>query len=534
MSDAAILFEPEGYVTRGARLMGRQSAGAGFLRAAVAGRNGQRVWGYTPKRRSAEIFQHLVRELDPAAEPCWIPAHRLDLIEEIGTLYLPMPELSGPARLRLRAGIGAYSIVGVTHTTATHAVMDAITDLLSAPVMPWDALICTSRAVAGTVKELIEAQSAYLRWRLGAPVALTLPQLPVIPLGVHCADFAFSAEERFAARRTLGIADNELVALFVGRLSLHAKAHPHAMYVGIEEAARATASKIVLLQCGWFGNAAIEKAFKTGQAEFSPSVRAVWSDGREPYALRQAWAAGDFFVSLADSIQETFGLTPVEAMAAGLPAVVSDWNGYKDTVRDGVDGFRIPTLMPSPSFGAGYAHGFEAGTTDYDHYCAQTSRAVSVNYATLGARLRDLLGSPELRRSLGEAGRQHAREIFDWAVIMRRYQALWDELAGIRAAARQDEASQARAKEALREYPSLMDPFRAFGHYASARIAADTLLALTPGSSRAAYRELPVTRCLPSRFPSRTRWRSIFSGRLRRGPATPKASRNLPIFRSAA
>ena len=28
-------------------------------------------------------------------------------------------------------------------------------------------------------------------------------------------------------------------------------------------------------------------------------------------------------------------------MAAGLPVVVSDWDGYRDTVRDGVDGFRI-------------------------------------------------------------------------------------------------------------------------------------------------------------------------------------------------
>ena len=34
---------------------------------------------------------------------------------------------------------------------------------------------------------------------------------------------------------------------------------------------------------------------------------------------------------------------PVEAMASGLPVIVSDWDGYKETVRDGVDGFRIPT-----------------------------------------------------------------------------------------------------------------------------------------------------------------------------------------------
>ena len=47
------------------------------------------------------------------------------------------------------------------------------------------------------------------------------------------------------------------------------------------------------------------------------------------------------FCSLPDSVEETFGIVPIEAMAAGLPVVVSDWDGYKDTVRDNVDGFEF-------------------------------------------------------------------------------------------------------------------------------------------------------------------------------------------------
>ena len=30
-------------------------------------------------------------------------------------------------------------------------------------------------------------------------------------------------------------------------------------------------------------------------------------------------------------------------MAAGRPIVVSDWNGYKELLEDGVQGFKIPT-----------------------------------------------------------------------------------------------------------------------------------------------------------------------------------------------
>jgi hypothetical protein len=38
---AVILFEPDGYVLSGEKLMGRQAAGNAFLRAAVARRQGQ-------------------------------------------------------------------------------------------------------------------------------------------------------------------------------------------------------------------------------------------------------------------------------------------------------------------------------------------------------------------------------------------------------------------------------------------------------------------------------------------------------------
>lgn len=39
-------------------------------------------------------------------------------------------------------------------------------------------------------------------------------------------------------------------------------------------------------------------------------------------------------------------------MAAGLPVVVSDWDGHRDTVVDGENGFRIPTYaLPAGSGG---------------------------------------------------------------------------------------------------------------------------------------------------------------------------------------
>ncbi len=490
MTTAAILFEPDGYVVSGPRLMGRQAAGNTFLRAAVAGRGNEPLYAYTPLRRSAEVFSKLVQEIDPRAIARWIPANRLDLVSQLGTLYIPGPGLDTAARLRLRAGAAAYSLMGVTHTTASHRAMDGITGVLSAPVMPWDALICTSAAVAGTVKVLLESELEYLRWRFNNDIKLTLPQLPIIPLGVHCDDFIFSANERAAARQHLGIQEDEVMALFVGRLSFHAKAHPHTMYAGLQTAATRTSQKIVLVQCGWFANDTIKKSFFDGAAQFCPNVRALFTDGREADTRRRSWAAADLFVSLSDNIQETFGLTPIEAMAASLPVVVSDWDGYKEAVREGVDGFRIPTWMPPPNLGEGLARAHEAGIENYDFYCGLTCQTISMDMDVLANRLSDLISNPTLRYKFGEAGRARAREVYDWSVVYRQYQSLWDHLAELRRVAHNDPSQLAFLNAAPRSAPGRLDPYRSFGHYPSRLISPQTQVISTSDGGRTTYEQL--------------------------------------------
>ena len=107
--------------------------------------------------------------------------------------------------------------------------MDALAELITAPVQPWDAVICTSTAVKDNVSRLLQAQVNYLQARLGVS-RVVLPLLPVIPLGVHTADFAYTPDQKAAARAALSMSPNTLVVLFMGRLSFHAKAHPLAMY----------------------------------------------------------------------------------------------------------------------------------------------------------------------------------------------------------------------------------------------------------------------------------------------------------------
>jgi glycosyltransferase involved in cell wall biosynthesis len=464
----AILFDPDGFLLTGAKLMGRQSAGDGFLRAAVKARGTEPLYCCAPRPEAAEAFSRRVTELDPQAQVRWIVAGRLEQLAERRVLYRPDPGIGIAAYARLRVGSGRYSLCGVTHTLASEAAMQMIAGLVTAPVMPWDALVCTSTVAKAVVEDGMAAQADYLRWRLGAAAAPPGPQLPVIPLGVHPEDFAFTPADRAAARQALGIAEDEVVGLFAGRLSFHAKAQPYQTYRAFQAAAERTGRRLVLLHAGQAASAEMGEVFPKSAAAFAPDVRSVFLDGAHFDLYRRAWQAADLFVSLSDSIQETFGLTPVEAMAAGLPVLVSDWNGYRDTVRDGVDGFRIPTWQPAAGFGESLVRAYETVVHSYDVYLWRASTLVSVEAGPLVERLAALVEDAGLRRRMGEAGRARVRELFDWTVIYRRYQDLWAELDARRGHAAARDAGAPRAA------PHWRDTFQAFGGFPTHRLGLDT------------------------------------------------------------
>lgn len=467
--DAALLYESDGYTVVRQDLKGRHVVGDGFLRAVVTAAGEEPVRAYVSGQRSAAEFASRARAIRPAVRIEPIAFGDFPRLAAAGTLYLPGPGVGEQAFLRARHGGAAWSIVGVTHTISSHRAMESIAELVSAPTMPWDALVCTSRAVRDAADELVAAQADYLAWRFGAARMPLMARLPVIPLGVHAADFAPDAAGRARARAALGVAEDTVLALFVGRLSFHAKAHPHAMYRAFERIARESGRKLALLQCGYFSTDGIGEAFRSGAAQFCPSVQALFTDGRDPAVRRDAFLAADLFISLSDNHQETFGLTPLEGMASGLPVVVTDWDGYRDTVRDGVDGFRVPTFAPSPDVASGLDLDHATGVVNYDRYIGNACMAVSVDHDHLAARLGALVTDAELRRRMGEAGRARAAEEFDWAVIHRRYRALYAELAEVRRA----EAGRAAGAP---PWPVRPDPFRVFAGYPTRHVGQETLV----------------------------------------------------------
>lgn len=489
-TNAAILFEPSAYDVGVAKIMGRNVAGSTFLDGFIRFADVDRYVGVASSSNAAEVFRRRVSQLvdgDPikSGRPVDVfSAGALERMAAVGTVYLPDPQIARFAETRRYIGQREYSLCGITHTISSIGAMGLLCDILTAPVQPWDAVIFTSKSVRDAAVRQQEHHADYLEQRLGAR-PLNPTQMPIIPLGVDTGRFDALSRDgaaRAKLRDRIGARDHDVVLLFFGRLVFHAKAHPVPMYIGLQRAAQRlgpTDGRLHLIQTGRFPNEASERGFRDGAARYCPDVAVHFLDGSDPDLANASWAAADLFVSLSDNIQESFGITPVEAMAAGLPCLVSDWDGYRDTVVDGETGIRVPTWLPPPGAGSHLADSYGRGQITYDRYIGYASQATAVHVPRFADAVEALVLGPERRREMGEAGRRRARENYDWSRLIGLYQDLWADLAERRRSAEEIAPPSSRGRN-----PSLADPFEVFAAHASLRPGSDVVLSIDPDGSK--------------------------------------------------
>jgi hypothetical protein len=255
---------------------------------------------------------------------------------------------------------------------------------------------------------------------------------------------------------------------------------------------------VAFVMAGWFPNPDDRRHYEEAAAAHAPNVDVRFVDGNDPARVGALWAASDIFLSLVDNIQETFGLTPLEAMAAGKPIVASDWDGYRFTIRDGEEGFLVPTLFgPAGGLGAAMSVRHVMEAQSYQAYVGAFAQHTAVHIPTAAAALRRLIDDPELRRRMGEAGRARVRQAFDWKVVARQYNALCDDLAERR-------RSAGAPPTRHRISPVKGDVFRDFAGFATATLAPQTPLRAATGTTAADVRAR-AGRMLDSAFPA---WRA--------------------------
>ena len=450
----AIFTSGDAYSTA-QKIMGRQSAGKAMIRGVARRWPDEEVHAFGHNRSSGQALAAQLQAEGHRGVVKWRQSPGDAVLDRLGAVYYPAPLAPGLAHARNSRGTGTYSLFGVTHTLSSEGAMDQVAALVLPPFKPWDALICTSNAALSVVTRMQDEMREWHARETGA-TRFNPIQLPVIPLGIDAEAFARTPAQISEARRAMGVAEDEIVHLFAGRLSFHAKANPSALYQALEKAAARTKRPLVCVEAGVHPNPHMAQAFADAQKALAPSVRFIGVNGENETLYRHAWRAADVFVSLSDNIQETFGLTPLEAMAAGQPVLVSDWNGYKDTVRDGVDGYRIPVTLPMAGTGSDLALRHALGQDTYDMFIGRVSMSTVVDVEALADRIAALADDADLRRTMGAAGAERARKSFDWPVILDRYVSLAQDLTEIR------RASVGGPGE---PWPLRPDPFSLFAEY---------------------------------------------------------------------
>jgi glycosyltransferase involved in cell wall biosynthesis len=188
-------------------------------------------------------------------------------------------------------------------------------------------------------------------------------------------------------RARLGIDPDAVVAAFVA--TLDRAHHFKRLDVAIDALARLGDTRVHLLVAG--GGELLE-GFRARAAEAGAADR-VHFLGPVPHAqLPEVLRASDLFL-LTTEPPESFGIVLIEAMAAGLPVIATDYPGVRAVVDDGTG-----TLVPR-------------GDPD-----------------AVGAALAELIAAgPERRREIGAAGRAKAEREWSWPSLVDRMDAAYAE-----------------------------------------------------------------------------------------------------------
>ncbi len=355
---------------------------------------------------------------------------------DLDCIFRPDPEATEILwqRARMAPHGKPYAFCGLVHTVAGREVLGLLQNWLLAPVTAADALICPSRAIADVVRQVWQTQTEYLAHRFGVPHLPDCPvQLPVLPLGIDVAQQQAqqTPQARMTARAALNIAADDIVVLWVGRLSALIKAHPLSMLQAVEQASAARVaqglSPLVFVLQGYFYPENQADDFKTMAAQMCQSATVIFVESQDARLPQGAWPLGDIFLSLIDNIQESFGLTPLEAMARGLPVVASAWDGYKDTLAD--TGFLVPVLWPKADAPTSLAASYADGLDSYGLYAGRAAQLAAVDIGAASAAILALANDANLRASRGHAGQARVKALYDWPVVVRQYEALWADMA---------------------------------------------------------------------------------------------------------
>jgi glycosyltransferase involved in cell wall biosynthesis len=379
---------------------------------------------------------------------------RLDLIDAVGridyTVFHQSDHLNGfNALCRLRNDMGAaIPVTAFVHSLSYQEQMGAFLEMLHTDVREYDGLISSSACGREVLANCFERLSA------GFSLPEAAVDLTVIPLGI--AEEA-TPMERGEARMTLGIAPDAVVGLCFGRFSDFDKMDLFPLLQALAQVVKDRTEPWRLILAGAVHDTTYLELVKLW-------IRALGLGNRVDIVVepdednkKALFAASDFFVSVADNPQETFGMTLVEALWAGLPLIVSDFNGYREIGADDV-ALRVPTTWGNlPELAR------VQPLMDDLLFSRLSAQMLEVDVDALADALLAFYTDDALRRRLGEAATRRFAETYSHRHIISQLEAYWD---GLKDRAQEHSRPSASAPAVSTEDdPLCISIFDTFAHY---------------------------------------------------------------------
>jgi len=457
----------------GGPILGRKVANSGFLQALLEADPFREYHFFLPDRQSGKGLEAFVNAVCPRLCPKIRILPRTALAANLAATDYHAFHLSDCltaqgflAALRNRVARNVFPITGVTHSLSYARYGQSFAQHVWAGTTRRDCIVATSRAGADVVRKELSA--------LNEVFCGAVPQVAVVPLGVWCRDFATSPEQPPAVLET-----TKTIFLVPGRISPYSKMDLLPLLRAFQRL-RQSGTKLdgvcLVLAGSSDEGASLPKTLTNLAANIGLELIVVrCPDEATKMALLHR---ADVVVSLADNPQETFGLTILEAAAAGKPVIASDYDGYRDLVLHGQTGFLVPTL----DSGEVDDISLQAPLLFDSAYHLWLAQDVVVDVGELAGHLGVMLRQT-VRERMGTAAREHALN-FDWPVVIGRYVELWEQLGKEPAPA---------PGEAPCLHPLAMRHGRVFAGYPSRRLGDDEVLELTAlGSAVYRGKDYPV------------------------------------------